>query len=111
MTQQQHEQECLAEYGQPFSEVHIFLDQYYSRFPGINHRILLHHQRGIELVVQRFGESARGPAEQHIQLDWGFLPESWKDLADYYFPLSLDEEDFIDTELERIYPEYFENKD
>jgi len=70
MTHQQHEQESLAEYGQPFSEVHIFLDQYYSRFLGTNHRILLHHRRGIELIVQQFGESDRGPVEQHIRLDW-----------------------------------------
>ncbi len=106
MNQQQHEQACQEAFDAPFSEVHAFLDQYYSRFPGMNHRILLHHRLGIELVVRQFGEAARGPAEQHIRLDWGFIPESWEDLERHYFPLSLEEAANIEQELMRLYPDF-----
>jgi len=103
MNQQRHEQKCLAKYGKPFAEVHRFLDQYSDLYRGFNHRYLLHHQRGVELVVQQFGEVARGPAEQHILLDWDFLPDSWEDLDKHYFPLSLEEDDLIKAEIKRLF--------
>ena len=62
MTQQQHEQECLITFGKSFAEVHRFLDQYSARIRGHNHRMLLHHKRGVELVLQKFGEEARARA-------------------------------------------------
>jgi len=105
VNQQQHEQACQQEFGHSFPDVHTFLDQYYPRFPGQNHRILLHHQLGVELVIKKFGEHARGPAEQHIKLDWGFLPKSWEELEQYWMPLSLEEEKAIELELEKLYPE------
>ena len=106
MNQQQHEQACREEFGKPYSEVHEFLDRYYAEFRGINHRILLHHRLGIELAVQQFGEDARAPAEQHIRLDWGFIPNSWEDLDRHYFPLSIEEDVAIEQELMRLYPEF-----
>ena len=55
---------------------------------------------GVELVVQKYGEEARGLAEQHIELDFGFIPENWTDIDDYYFPLNIEEDEQIQTELE-----------
>jgi hypothetical protein len=103
MNQDQHEKICTEAFGQPFPEIHAFLDQYYAQFPGINHRRLLHHKRGVELVILEFGEEARGPAKQHIELDWGFLPESWEELDQHYFPLSIEEDEAIELELQKLY--------
>lgn len=110
MDQKAHENACIKEFGEPYSEVHAFLDQYYVRFPGFNHRLLLHHRLGIEKVVERYGEEARAPAEQHIRLDWGFLPGSWEDLDRYYFPLSIEEGVAIEEELLKLYPDFFKDR-
>ena len=103
MKQAEHEKHCEEQFGKAFSRVHAFLDQYATRFRGINHRRLLHHRLGVERVVAQFGEEARGPAEQHIQLDFGFVPENLVDIDDYYFPLTIEEDDEINAELERLY--------
>ena len=103
MRQAEHEKHCEEQFGKAFSEVHSFLDQYANRFRGINHRRLLHHRMGIELIVKQFGEIARGPAEQHIELDFGFIPESWTDIDNHYFPLTIEEDNEINADLERLY--------
>lgn len=103
MKQEEHERLCSETFGKPFAEVHAYLDQYYPMFRNNNHRLLLHHQQGIELVVERFGEEARGPAEQHIELDWGFVPTSCVELEKYFFPLSNEEEALLKRELHKLY--------
>jgi hypothetical protein len=103
--QEEHEKACMEKFGESFAEVHAFLDQYYAQFPGTNHRRLLHHKRGVELVVRKFGEAARGPTEQHVELDWGWLPESWEDLDQHYFPLDIEEEVAMGQELLKLYGE------
>ncbi len=108
MNQEQHEKACQEKFGNPWPEVHFFLDQYFDQFRSMTHRYLLHHKQGVELVVEVFGEEARGPAEQHIELDWGFLPESWVELEKYCCPLSLEEGQAISWEMVRLYPNEYE---
>ncbi len=99
----EHKSACMEEFGQTFSELHLFLDSYAIRFRGHNHRRLLHHQLGVELCVEKFGEKARKPAEQHILIDLGFLPRNWKDMERHYFPLNEDEDAQQHSELIKLY--------
>lgn len=78
MYEAQHIDRSRKAFGKPWIEVHRFLDQYFPQF-GMYHRIVLHHQRGIDLVVARFGEDARLVAEQHILDDQKRIPEDWRD--------------------------------
>lgn len=97
-----HEKSSLEIFGSPFTEVHIFLDSYSKKYRGFSHRILLHHRLGVELCVEKFGEQARAAAIQHITEDLGFVPDSWKDLEKFYFPL-LDEEILQYQDLVELY--------
>jgi hypothetical protein len=64
-------------------EVHKFIDQYYPMFRG-DHRVLLHHKKGIKLIGEILGEYAIPIAEQHIRDDWdGKIPEDYND-KNYY---------------------------
>lgn len=103
MKQDDHERACMQQFLAPFSEVHIFLDQFHAKYPGFNHRRLLHHRQGVELCVQTFGEQARGPAEQHIRLDLnGHLLDSWIDYESHFLPLA-DEDERQRNDLIRLY--------
>ena len=98
----QHADACMKEFGEPFHEVHNFLDQYYREY-GLAHWSLLHHRLGVELIVERFGEKARAPAELHIRQDTGGeLPEDW---SFYGEPLLIQIEDYdkMDAELRKLY--------
>ena len=63
-------------------KVHQFMDQY-SRSIGPDHRVVLHHRLGIEMVARLFGPEFIPIAEQHIRDDWngevphGFLDENY----------------------------------
>jgi hypothetical protein len=88
MKKEDHEAECVRELGSPFTEVHVYLDQFYKEH-GFRHRCKLHHKRGIELIRQQFGEEAAKAATLHIL----------SDLALDGFPrdeelIPLDEEEF-----------------
>jgi Domain of unknown function (DUF6915) len=76
----QHADACFYKFGKAYYEIHEFLDQYQEEYVdyGIAHRLLLHHKLGIDLIAQRFGEEARGPADLHIRQDLKEqLPEDW----------------------------------
>lgn len=70
MKLEDHEKQSVDWFGKPFTEVHIFLDQFFPLFRGAEHRRVLHHTAGVEEVVRRFGEEARPVAELHIKEDW-----------------------------------------
>lgn len=78
MDEAQHIDCSRKTFGKPWLEVHRFLDQYFPDF-GMYHRIVLHHERGIDLVVAKFGEEARPIAEQHILDDQRRIPKDWRD--------------------------------
>lgn len=65
-----HENQSVEVFGEPWTEVHEFLDRFYPRFRGAEHRRILHHTMGVNEVVRRFGEEARPVAELHIKEDW-----------------------------------------
>jgi len=77
-----HEKSCLKKLGKPYTEVHLFLDQFFDKYKT-SHRILLHHQVGVDLVVKHFGEDSRQAAITHIIDDFGFVPASWIDHKPY----------------------------
>lgn len=70
-SQTEHEEHCKANLGKPWSEVHKWLDHYFLLVPTATHRIVLHHQLGIELGVKEFGEEVREALELHIRDDFG----------------------------------------
>ena len=82
MKQEEHEERSLILFGRKHTEVHEFLDQYFSMF-GPYHRIVLHHQLGVQLVVAKFPGAVRKIAEQHIIDDLGRVPEDWRDGFDF----------------------------
>lgn len=113
MNQSQHEKACRERFGEAFPEVHAFLDQYFKLTRSMSHRVILHHQRGIEMVVQKFGEEVRGPAEQHIEMDLGYIPEDHHDMERFYCPTTQEEDDLIKEQLNLLYgpPSDGEQKD
>ncbi len=70
MKLEEHEQQSVEVFGKPWTEVHVFLDQFHHMFRGAEHRRVLHHTMGVNEVVRRFGEQARPVAELHIKEDW-----------------------------------------
>ncbi len=64
-------------------KVHQFMDQY-SRSIGPDHRVVLHHRLGIEMVARLFGPEFIWIAEKHIKDDWmGLIPNDFFD-EDFY---------------------------
>ncbi|MHC4916783.1 MAG: DUF6915 family protein [Planctomycetota bacterium] len=74
MKREEHARSCEAALGEPFTEVHDFLDRYSQAFPR-QHRKLYHHRRGIAVIAERFGPEAARAAEMHILEDEGSIPE------------------------------------
>jgi hypothetical protein len=71
-----HCKNTMSILGKPYREIHMAIDQFYPNYRGSMHWIVLHHQLGIELLVERYGEEARRPAEIHIEDDMGFVPDA-----------------------------------
>ena len=65
MTPEEHSEVCEKKFGQPFLEVHQFLDQY-AKYLGARHRKILHNDLGLELVGIMFGPLALKAAYQHL---------------------------------------------
>lgn len=78
----EHCLECEKQLGKPFKEVHMFLDQWHSKFGG-RHRFILHHAEGVEKVREKFGDEAVKAAELHIMMDCLHIPKSIKDYQTY----------------------------
>ena len=102
MKLEQHEENCLKNFGKPFSEVHRYLDHYFREY-HIAHRRLLHHRLGIEMIVKLFGEVARKAAEQHIIDDFGLIPHSWIEHDEYTVYLNPGDEEKQQIELENLF--------
>ena len=76
MWQHEHEARCLEILGQPFSEIHQFMDQFFPRYRDYSHRVILHHLQGVALVKKRFGRAAGQAALLHLKDDCpnGIIP-------------------------------------
>ncbi len=76
-----HENRSMLKFGKPFTDVHVYLDHYDSIF-GDKHLMVLHHKKGVEFIVTKFGKEARGPAEEHILKDLMALDPSLTEIPD-----------------------------
>jgi hypothetical protein len=107
----EHEQQSIDEFGNAWTEVHVFLDQFQPRFRGPEHRRILHHTAGVNEVVRRFGEEARPVAELHIKMDWrgycgaGYVPDLKEIDLDNWLLLNWNIQDQMDTIIKELYSE------
>lgn len=69
-----HCSDCVRELGEPFEEVHIWLDELFE-FCGSDHRDIRHNTLGVEKVRQMWGDKAARAAEIHILADEGCIPK------------------------------------
>ena len=69
-TFEEHCNDAVEVFGDPFSHVHKWLDEFAGK-PGIlsRHRIYRHHLAGIEECKKLFGDYAADVARQHIIAD------------------------------------------
>lgn len=90
MKLEDHERISQVLFGNPFTALHRWLDDFAGK-PGIGmrHRQFRHHQAGIEEAVCQFGEGARQPARRHIWDDLAL--EGWVEGRD---PFPRDREDY-----------------
>lgn len=90
MKLEDHCKESKILFGEPFEQVHLWLDEFAGK-PGIGmkHRRIRHHLAGINEVRRRFGERAAMAARQHIITD--LKMEGWTE--NDHFP--VDEADYI----------------
>ncbi len=92
MWYEEHCKECVDKLGSPFSEVHLWLDEF-AKTPkyGMKHRRVRHHLAGIAEAEKLFhgGEAAR----LHVVSD--LKMEGWKETD--HFP--VDEEDYVNMGL------------
>ena len=80
---------CLRLFGDPFGEVHQWLDEYATTPLGARHRRKRHHLEGVEMVRHRWGDRAAEAARQHLIDD--LREEGWVD--GNRFP--VDEQDYV----------------
>lgn len=69
-----HCQDCIIELGEPFKQVHSWLDELFE-YCGADHRGIRHNNLGVEKVRQMWGDRAARAAEIHIIADEGCVPE------------------------------------
>lgn len=76
-----HCAECVVQLGEPFREVHEWLDELQAEY-GPMHRPFRHHSEGVERVRSRWGDRAAAAAEIHIRRDTGGVVPSPEELRD-----------------------------
>jgi len=80
----------LKQTGGAGENIHRFLDQFY-RYYGPDHRVILHHLKGIHLIGMLYGHEALIIAEIHVRGDWnGKLPYNQHDTNFYRAPWAYD---------------------
>jgi hypothetical protein len=63
-----HCEDCVRELGEPFEEVHQWLDELFQ-YCGADHRDIRHNVLGVEKVRKMWGDRAAQAAEIHIMAD------------------------------------------
>ena len=77
---EEHCKSCLKKFGKDYWHVHRWLDEYASKFNvdgmgmWMGHRIVRHHDEGIEEVRVMWGDEAAEAAKLHIMEDEGCIP-------------------------------------
>lgn len=64
----EHSQDCINQLGEPFREVHVWLDEFFAT-KGYRHRIMRHHTEGVEEARRKWGDRAATAAQIHIMKD------------------------------------------
>jgi len=65
-----HCNDCRKKFGNPYKNVHTYLDQYAKSYKGSKlHRHILHNERGIREVRRFLGAEASQAARLHIDRD------------------------------------------
>jgi len=68
----EHCEDCVKDLGNPFKEVHEWLDEYCKIYWTLMiHRIHRHHLSGVEEIRHKWGDEAAKAAVLHIQKDEG----------------------------------------
>jgi hypothetical protein len=82
-----HESEAIKVFGEPWTRVHAWLDEFAIRDGrlDINHHRHRHHLGGVQQVERMWGETAAAVARQHIKADEGKV--------------------FTEEEMKKIYPD------
>ena len=90
----EHEVMARATFGKPFTEVHLWLDEF-AGWPqcGMKHRKYRHHLAGIEEARMRFGNIGAEVARQHIIAD--LLMDQWTEND----PFPRDEKHYVEMGL------------
>jgi hypothetical protein len=89
-TFKRHCQESEELFGEPFEEVHLWLDEFQGTPEyRMRHRRVRHHEAGIREVIRLFGEKAGQVARQHIISD--LKEEGWT----YNDPFPKNEQDYV----------------
>jgi hypothetical protein len=89
-----HCEQSRAAFGQPFEEVHQWLDEFAGSLEyGFRHRRKRHHEDGIRQVITLFGAEAGKAARLHIITD--LKEEGWSK-GD---PFPRDEADYVNLGL------------
>jgi hypothetical protein len=88
---EQHKRDCIEALGEPFQNVHEWLD---ALFPvlGPYHRKVRHHAEGVEEIRQTLGEKAALAAQVHILRDCRNIPSSKDYETGYVDALGLKKE-------------------
>ena len=68
MKLEEHEMMSVKAFGQPYTKVHLWLDEFFSTL-GARHRRKRHHLQGIEEVRRRWGDDAAFVARLHVVQD------------------------------------------
>ena len=64
----EHVQDCINQLGEPYREVHEWLDAFFP-IRRSHHRIMRHHDAGIEEARKKWGDQAATAAQIHILKD------------------------------------------
>jgi hypothetical protein len=67
---EEHCQDCVNELGEPFPQVHIWLDELFILLKH-KHREIRHNSESVEEIREKWGDMAAKAAEIHIKKDYG----------------------------------------
>jgi hypothetical protein len=88
---EQHKRDCVEALGEPFQNVHEWLDAFFPVL-GPYHRKVRHHSEGVEEIRHTLGEKAALAAQVHILRDCRNIPSSKDYETGYVDALGLKKE-------------------
>lgn len=93
MKYEEHCRQAFLTFGDSFSEVHLWLDEFSGKkgYGGLAHRRERHHWAAIQHVQKTWGPKAAAAAKQHVISDLGQI--GWK--AGDPFPKNKEHYDII----------------